>query len=40
MTAPTNTSYTQTSGPLPATYGGGRVDPYLTTIAIADLQAD
>jgi len=40
MTAPTNSSYNQTSGPLPATYGGGRVDPYLTTIAIADLQAD
>lgn len=40
MTAPTPNQYNQTSGPLPATHGGGRVDPFLTDIAIADFQAD
>ena len=40
MTAPSNSSYNNTSGPLPATYNGGRIDPYLTNIAIADFQAD
>jgi len=39
MTGPSN-KYDNTSGPLPATFSGGRVDPYLTNIAIADFQAD
>ncbi|WP_293913729.1 hypothetical protein [Deinococcus sp.] len=40
MTGPSSTQYNGTSGPLPATYNGGRIDPYLTNIAIADFQAD
>lgn len=41
LMAPTDGGpYASTSGPLPAQYSGGRLDPYLTNIAIADLQAD
>jgi len=38
--APNPSQYNNTSGPLPANHSGGRVDPYLTNIAIADFQAD